>query len=102
MGYGRLNKMVQEKDTSNEKQSLPCQSGCHGPLLFIHQFMIFVLLLLLHNSGKLAIPHDHLLLLLWIIFDRQFQKVVHLVLQQCSKYCVIIGGRLKTFVDRWP
>ena len=102
MGYGRLNKMLQGKDTPNEKQILPCHSGCHGPLLFIHQFMSFVLLLLLHNSGKLAIPHDHLLLLLWIIFDRQFRKVVLLVLQQYGKDCVIIGGRLKTFVDRRP
>ena len=28
-----------------------------------------------------------------LIFDRQFRKVFLLVLQQCSKGCVIIGGR---------
>ena len=31
--------------------------------------------------------------LLRSIFDRQFQKVVLLVLQQCGKDCVVIGGR---------
>ena len=36
------------------------------------------------------------------IFDRQFRKVVLLVLQQCSKDCVVIGGRSKPFVDIWP
>ena len=40
--------------------------------------------------------------LLRSIFDRQFLKVVFLVLKQCSKDCIVIGGRLKPFVDIWP
>ena len=40
--------------------------------------------------------------LLRSIFNRQFRKVVLLVLQQCSNACIFIGGRLKTFADRWP
>ena len=40
--------------------------------------------------------------LLRSIFDRQFQKFVILVLQQCIKYCVVIGGRSKCFIDRCP
>ena len=35
------------------------------------------------------------------IFDRQFWKVILLVLQQCSEDCVVIGGRSKTLVDVW-
>ena len=35
------------------------------------------------------------------IFDRQFRKKILLVLQQCSKDFVVIGGRSKPFVDRW-
>ena len=104
-------------------------------LLFLHQLLRFILLLLLHNSGKLAILHDYMFLRLQIlhlvlfkslqrqrelsisgradlpfvwnrfvvtIFDRQFRKVFLLALQQCSKDCVVIGGRSKPFVDRWP
>ena len=56
MGYGRLKKMVQGKDTMDEKQSFPCRRWCHGPLLFLHQFLRFVLLLLLHHSGKITTP----------------------------------------------
>ena len=59
--------MVQGKDTMNENQILPCWSWCYGPLLFLHRFLRFVLLLLLHHSGKLAIPHDHMFLLLQIL-----------------------------------
>ena len=73
--YVRLKKMVQEKDTLNEKQSIPCWSWCHGLLLFLHQFMRFVLLLLLHHSGKLAIPHDHMFLLLHIILRVLFKSL---------------------------
>ena len=40
--------------------------------------------------------------LLLSIFERQFWKGVLLVLKQCSKDCIVISGRLKTFVDRWP
>ena len=64
MGYGILKKKVQGNYTLNNKQTLPCRRWCRGPLLFLHKFMCLVLLLLLHNSGKLAIPHGHLLLLL--------------------------------------
>ena len=39
----------------------------HGPLFFLHQFLRFVLLLLLYHSGKLVIPHDHVFLLLQIL-----------------------------------
>ena len=38
------------------------------PLFFLHQFLRFVLPLLLHHSGKLAIPRDHLFLLLQILY----------------------------------
>ena len=51
----------------NKNQILPCWCSCNGPLLFLHQFLRFVLLLLLYHSGKLAIPHDHLFLLLQIM-----------------------------------
>ena len=37
------------------------------PAIFLFQFLQFVLLLLLHHSGKLAIPHDYMLLLLQIL-----------------------------------
>ena len=40
--------------------------------------------------------------LLRSIFDRQFRKVFLLMLQQCSKDFVVISGRSKPFVDRWP
>ena len=40
--------------------------------------------------------------LLRSIFNCQFRKVVLLMLQQCSEDCVIIDGRSKPFVDRWP
>ena len=40
--------------------------------------------------------------LLRSIFDRNFRKSVLLVLQQCSKDCVVIGGRSKPFVYIWP
>ena len=40
--------------------------------------------------------------LLRYIFDRQFWKVAILVLHQCSKDFIVIGGSLKPFIDRWP
>ena len=67
MGYGRQKKMVQGKDMLNEKPSLPCWHWCHGPLFFLHRFLRFVLLLLLHHNGKLAIPHNHLFLIIQIL-----------------------------------
>ena len=67
MGYERMKKMVQGNYTLDEKQSLPCQSWCGGPLLFVHRFLCFFLFLLLHNSGKLTITHDHMFLLLNIL-----------------------------------
>ena len=66
--------MVQEKDTLNKKQSLPCLCWCHGLLFFLHQFLRLVLLFLLHHSGKLAIPHGHLFLLI---------QILHIVLFKC-------------------
>ena len=67
MGYGRLREMVQGKDTLNNNQSLIFRRWWHGPLFFLHQFMRLVLLLLLYHSGKIAIPHYHLFLLLHIL-----------------------------------
>ena len=58
---------MQGKDTLNEKQSLPYQRWFHGPLFFICQFLRLALLLLLYNSGKLVIPHDHIFFLLHIL-----------------------------------
>ena len=75
MGYGRLKKMIQWKDTPNEKQSLPCQSWCHSPLFFLLQFLRLVLLLLLYHSGKIAIPHYHLFLLLQILHLVHFKSL---------------------------
>ena len=146
--------MDQVKDTLNEKQILPCRRWCHGPLLFLHQFLRFVILLMLHHSGKLAIPHDHFFLILQIlhlvlfkslhrqgnlsisrdsrvvfwwardknrrlsflrranlpfvwnrfveiyfrpIFKPSILKFVLVVLQQCGKDCVVIGGRSTPF-----
>ena len=123
-------------------------------VLFSVDFWRFTLLLLLHHSGKLGIPHDHVFLLLQImylvlfkslqrqgklsisgyshvvfwwdrdgyrrlsflrranlpfiwngfveiysrpIFGRQFRKIVLVVLQQCGKDCVVIGGRSTPF-----
>ena len=57
---------------------------------------------MLRYNGKIIILNDHIFLLLQIIFDRQFRKVVLLVMQKYGKDCVIIGGRSKPFVDRWP
>ena len=57
--------MVQGKYTLNENQSLPCWHWLHGPMFFLNRFLRFVLLLLLHHSGKLTIPHDHLFLLIY-------------------------------------
>ena len=66
-----MKKMVKEKDMPNKKQNLPCRSWCHVQLLFLHLVLRFALLLLLHHSVKLAIPHYHLFLLF---------QIVHLVL----------------------
>ena len=65
--------MVQGKDALNKNQSLPCWRWCHGPLFFFHWFLRFVLLLLLHHSGKLAIPRDHLLQILYLILFKSLQ-----------------------------
>ena len=59
--------MVQEKDTLNKKQSLPCWSWCHGPLFFLRWFLRFVLIFLLHHSGKITILRNRLFLLLQIL-----------------------------------
>ena len=59
--------MVQGKYTLNKNQSLPCWRWWYGPLFFLHQFMRFVLLLLLYHSGKISIPHYHLFLILQIL-----------------------------------
>ena len=67
MGHGKLKKMVQVKDTLNNNQSLPCWRWWHGALLFIHQFLRLILLLLLYYSGKINIPHYHLFLLIHIL-----------------------------------
>ena len=88
MGYGRLKKMVQGKDTLNEKQSLPCWRWCHGLLFFLHQFLRFVLILMLHHSGKIAIPYDHLPILL---------QILHLVLFNSLQR----QGELRMSGDSW-
>ena len=44
--------MVQGKDTLNEKHILTFRRWFRGPLFFLHQFPRFVLLFLLHHSGK--------------------------------------------------
>ena len=51
----------------NEKQIITCGPCYHGPLFFLHQLLRFFLLLMLHHSDKLAIPHGHLFLLLHIL-----------------------------------
>ena len=59
----------------NKKQSLPCRSWCHGLLFFLRLILRFVLLLLLHHSGKLVIPRDHLSLLLQIFHLIHFNSL---------------------------
>ena len=90
IGYGRLKKMVQVKYMLNGKQSLFCWRWCHVPLLFIHQFLRFVLLLLLHHSVKITIPHDHMFLLL---------QIIHLLLFKLmqSQGELIISGDSRVF-----
>ena len=75
LGCGRLRKMVQGKDTLNKNQSLPCRSWLQGPLLFLHQFLHLVLILMLHNSGKITIPHYHMLLLIQILHVVLFKSL---------------------------
>ena len=40
--------------------------------------------------------------LLRSIFNRQFRKVFLLMLKKIRKDCIVISGRSKTSVDRWP
>ena len=49
-----------------------------------------------HSRGKL-IYHSFRMDLLRSIFDRNFNKIVLLVLQQCGADCIAIGGRSTTF-----
>ena len=42
---------------------------------FYNQYLPFVLLLLLHHSGKLAIPHYHLFFLLQILHLAPFKSL---------------------------
>ena len=77
MGYGRLKKMVQGKETMNKNQSLLCQRCWHDLLFFLHQFMRLVLLLMLYNIGKIFIHHYHLFLLIHILHLVLF-KSLHL------------------------
>ena len=69
--------MVQGKYILNNKQSPPYLCWCHGLLFFFHQFLCFILLLMFHHSGKLAIHHDNILLLL---------QILHLVLFKSLQY----------------
>ena len=55
-------------------------------MFFLHRFLRLVLLLLLHHIGKLAIPHDHVLLLL---------QILHLVLFKSLQR----QGELSTYGD---
>ena len=86
--------MVQGKDTLIEKHRFPCQSWCHSPKLFIRPFLRFVILLMLHHSGKIAIPRYHLFLLL---------QIMHLILFKSLQR----QGNLRISGDRhiffwWP
>ena len=67
MGYGILKKMVQGKETMKNNQIIPCRRWWNGLMFFIHRFMRLVLLLMLYHSGKIAITHYHLFLLLHIL-----------------------------------
>ena len=75
LGYGRLNKRVQGRDMMNEKQSLPCWRWCRGLLSFLRWFLWFALLFLFRNIGKLVIPHDHLFLILNILYLILFKSL---------------------------
>ena len=66
-GVWKNEKMVQGQEIMNKKKILPYWRWCHGVLLFLHRFMRFFLLLMLHHSDKIAIPHDHLFLILLIL-----------------------------------
>ena len=73
-------------DTMNKKEILHCWCWWHDLLFFLNQFLRLVILLLLHLSGKLAIPHDHLFLLL---------NILHLVLFKLLQR----QGKLSIFGD---
>ena len=75
MGYGRLKKLVQEKDTLNKNQILPCWRWLHGLLLFLHRFMHLVFLVMLYHSGRIAIPNYHMFLLLQIMHPVLFKSL---------------------------
>ena len=88
MGYGRLKKMEQGKDTLNNNQNIPCQSWWHGPMFFIHIFMCLVLLLLLYHNGKITIHHYHLFLLLHnlhLFLFKSLQRQVELIISGDSR-----------------
>ena len=87
LGYGRLKKIVQIKDTLNKKKSIPCWCWSRGLVFFFRIFLRFVLLLLLLNSGKIVIPHDHLLLLLQILYLVLFKSLQR-------QYELSISGRV--------
>ena len=106
LGYGRLDKMVQGKDTLNKNQSIPCWRWLHGPLFFIHQFLRFVLFLLLHQSGKIAIPHDHLFFLphiLHLILSKSLQLQGELIISGDSQvvlWWAVYGNLCLSFLKR--
>ena len=79
MGYVRLKKVLQGKDTLNNKKSPSCWHWCHGPLSFLHIFLRFFLLLILQHSGKLTIPHDNVFLFLHILHLALFKFLHHKV-----------------------
>ena len=92
LGCVILKKRVEVKDVLNEKQSLPCPCWCLGPLFYLRWFLRFVLLLMLHNSGKLVIPHDNLFLILHILHLVQFKFL------QCQGELSISGRSDPKFV----
>ena len=73
----KTEEMVQGKVTLNKNQSLTCRCWWHGLMFFLHRFQCFVLLLLLYHSGKLAIPHYHMFLLLQIMHLVLFKSLQH-------------------------
>ena len=70
-------KQIASKGHANDKQNLICLHWWHGPLFFLHKFLRFVLLLMLHHSVKLAIPHVHMFLILQIMHLFLFKSLQH-------------------------
>ena len=101
MGYGRLTKIVQGKNTLNKNQILPCQGWWHGLLFFLRRFLKLVLLLMLYHSGKIAIPRYHMFLLLQILHLVLFKLLQLKAAWVSLEISVLSSGVLETEISAY-